>query len=99
MTAQMPNVPEVLLSKVQQLLPEKQRQLLVFADFLLYQQSQTQITASQAEALEQPILDAEPHISLQAIPQQRIFGQYQGQIWISGDFDAPLSDEFWLGES
>jgi antitoxin (DNA-binding transcriptional repressor) of toxin-antitoxin stability system len=33
-------------------------------------------------------------------PQQgkRIAGLNRGQIWMSDDFDAPLSDEFWLGE-
>jgi antitoxin (DNA-binding transcriptional repressor) of toxin-antitoxin stability system len=30
------------------------------------------------------------------IPQKRIFGQNRGQIWMSPDFDAPLSDDFWL---
>jgi antitoxin (DNA-binding transcriptional repressor) of toxin-antitoxin stability system len=31
--------------------------------------------------------------------QARIFGEYKGQIWMSDDFDAPLSEEFWLGSS
>jgi Protein of unknown function (DUF2281) len=30
---------------------------------------------------------------------QRVFGQYQGRISMSEDFDAPLPDSFWLGES
>lgn len=29
----------------------------------------------------------------------RVFGEYKRQIWVSGDFDAPLSEEFWLGSS
>ena len=29
----------------------------------------------------------------------RTFGQFQGQIQICDDFDAPLPDEFWLGEA
>jgi hypothetical protein len=29
----------------------------------------------------------------------RVFGQYQGRISMSEDFDAPLPDSFWLGES
>jgi Protein of unknown function (DUF2281) len=29
---------------------------------------------------------------------QRVFGQYQGRISMSEDFDAPLPDSFWLGE-
>jgi hypothetical protein len=31
--------------------------------------------------------------------QQRVFGQYQGRISMSEDFDEPLPDSFWLGES
>jgi Protein of unknown function (DUF2281) len=31
--------------------------------------------------------------------QQRVFGQYQGKISMSEDFDEPLPDSFWLGES
>ncbi len=28
----------------------------------------------------------------------RVLGLHRGQIWMSDDFDAPLPDEFWLGE-
>ena len=28
----------------------------------------------------------------------RVFGQYQGTITMSADFDEPLPDAFWLGE-
>ena len=31
--------------------------------------------------------------------QPRVFGQYQGRISMSEDFDEPLPDSFWLGES
>jgi mRNA-degrading endonuclease RelE of RelBE toxin-antitoxin system len=31
--------------------------------------------------------------------QPRHFGQYRGRISMSEDFDAPLPDSFWLGES
>jgi hypothetical protein len=31
--------------------------------------------------------------------QQRVFGQYQGRISMREDFDEPLPDTFWLGES
>ncbi|BAU12683.1 unknown protein [Leptolyngbya sp. NIES-3755] len=45
--------------------------------------------------------------SQQATPQQqpiapkkqRVFGQYAGKISMSEDFDDPLPDSFWLGES
>ncbi|MBV9865496.1 MAG: hypothetical protein JO316_09115 [Abitibacteriaceae bacterium] len=32
-------------------------------------------------------------------PQQRIAGLHQGIAWISEDFDQPLPDEFWIGNS
>jgi hypothetical protein len=31
--------------------------------------------------------------------QPRVFGQYQGRISMSEDFDEPLPESFWLGES
>ena len=31
--------------------------------------------------------------------QKRIAGLNAGAAWISDDFDAPLPDEFWAGES
>jgi hypothetical protein len=31
--------------------------------------------------------------------KQRVFGQYQGRIRMSEDFDEPLPDAFWLGDS
>jgi hypothetical protein len=34
-----------------------------------------------------------------ASKQRRVFGQYQGRIRMSEDFDEPLPDAFWLGES
>ncbi|WP_230402799.1 DUF2281 domain-containing protein [Gloeomargarita lithophora] len=41
-------------------------------------------------------------ISANPSPQEqspRSLGLYQGMGWISEDFDAPLTDEFWLGEA
>ncbi len=33
-------------------------------------------------------------------PPKRVAGLNRGQVvWMSDDFDAPLSDEFWLGET
>lgn len=32
-------------------------------------------------------------------PQERIAGLHRGQIWISDDFNDPLSDKFWGFES
>jgi len=31
-------------------------------------------------------------------PEQRISGLGKGQWWVADDFDAPLPDDFWLGE-
>ncbi len=33
------------------------------------------------------------------MPAKRTFGEYIGKIEMSVDFNAPLPDEFWLGES
>ena len=36
------------------------------------------------------------------VPQQkspRVLGLHQDMGWISDDFNAPLPDEFWLGEA
>lgn len=30
--------------------------------------------------------------------KKRVFGKYQGQGWISDDFNDELGDEFWFGE-
>jgi hypothetical protein len=50
-----------------------------------------------------PMLDssgsANGQKSAAALKQQRVFGQYQGRIRMSEDFDEPLPDAFWLGES
>jgi hypothetical protein len=43
--------------------------------------------------------DGQKPASALSVKQQRVFGQYQGRIRISEDFDEPLPDAFWLGES
>lgn len=30
--------------------------------------------------------------------RKRVMGLHEGMVWTSDDFDAPLPDEFWLGE-
>ncbi|MFZ2957099.1 MAG: toxin-antitoxin (TA) system antitoxin [Candidatus Ozemobacteraceae bacterium] len=32
-------------------------------------------------------------------PAPRVFGQYQGKITMSEDFNEPMPDDFWLGEN
>ena len=34
-----------------------------------------------------------------ASSKKRILGAFKGQISVTDDFDAPLSDSFWLGNS
>ena len=45
----------------------------------------------------------QPIARLVSIPQRpsrpRRFGGYEGKIRIAEDFDAPLSEEFWLGKN
>jgi antitoxin (DNA-binding transcriptional repressor) of toxin-antitoxin stability system len=47
-------------------------------------------------------IDAQPLARLMPMngigQKKRIAGLNRGQIWMSEDFDAPLPDEFWLGE-
>jgi hypothetical protein len=45
------------------------------------------------------ILTRQKPVKILAVKQQRVFGQYQGRISMSEDFDEPLPDTFWLGES
>lgn len=37
--------------------------------------------------------------SLASNKKKRIAGLNRGMIWTSDDFDAPLPDEFWLGNA
>jgi hypothetical protein len=45
------------------------------------------------------ILSKQKPLEASALRRQRVFGQYQGRISMSEDFDEPLPDSFWLGES
>lgn len=38
-------------------------------------------------------------IGVTEIPEKRTFGEYIGKIRMSDDFNEPLPDIFWLGES
>ena len=57
-------------------------------------------TGQDAETLLQQkvrqMLSVPPPASEAAPP--RVAGLNRGQIWVSEDFDAPLPDEFWLGQ-
>jgi hypothetical protein len=56
---------------------------------------QQQQVADFIEFLEQKYIQ---HQSNQGQPKRRIFGLYEGQGWMSEDFNEPLPDEFWMGE-
>ncbi|BAY07983.1 DUF2281 domain-containing protein [Calothrix sp. NIES-2098] len=52
---------------------------------------------------QQQVLDfveflAQKYPQPQELPQRRVLGLNQGEIWMSNDFNDPLPDEFWLGE-
>lgn len=86
MTSQPIELSEDLLGKLQQLLPENQQLLLAFAEFLLERQMRSIPDNTSVEVAPPP-------------GQQRVLGLHQGMGWISDDFNAPLPDEFWLGEA
>jgi antitoxin (DNA-binding transcriptional repressor) of toxin-antitoxin stability system len=46
-----------------------------------------------------PLAKLTPVDSAAAPVSERIPGLHKGTTWVSDDFDAPLSDGFWLGES
>ena len=77
---------ENLLEKLDRLLPEQQQQVLDFIEFLLFQHERSIEQSTSAKVVSET-------------PKPRVFGQYRGRIWMSEDFNDPLPDEFWLGES
>ncbi len=42
--------------------------------------------------------DDKPIARLSPVPEKRIAGLHEGQGWISEDFCATTSEDFWLGE-
>jgi antitoxin component of MazEF toxin-antitoxin module len=55
------------------------------------------ITVQPGEIIIKPI--AQGKKDCEQLPKKRTVGEYVGKIHISDDFDAPLPEEFWLGES
>ncbi len=52
--------------------------------------------------LQKQVFDFVAFLRKQQLKQQlskRSVGEYQNKIYIADDFDAPLGDEFWLGQS
>jgi len=86
MTHRATDVVENVLSKFQELMPENQQMLLAFPEFLLERQIQSREKSTSVEIEQSPL-------------KQRVFGLHQGIGWMSDDFNDPLTDEFWLGET
>ncbi len=38
-------------------------------------------------------------VPVRSVTGARVFGQYHGKIAVKTDFDAPLPDDFWLGQN
>ena len=54
-----------------------------------------------APELQKQVFDFVAFLRKQQLKQQlskRSVGEYQNKIHIADDFDAPLADEFWLGQ-
>ncbi|MCB0164303.1 MAG: DUF2281 domain-containing protein [Anaerolineae bacterium] len=65
-------------------------ELAKFIEFLQFKTGHNMLTPEEANQLKDHPTD-EPL-------SPRVLGLHQGQGWISEDFNAPLPDEFWLGE-
>jgi antitoxin (DNA-binding transcriptional repressor) of toxin-antitoxin stability system len=65
-------------------------------DLLRLLESNTEILLTKGNT---PLARLTPIESTVAKVSERIPGLHKGTTWVSDDFDAPLPDEFWLGES
>ena len=75
-------IKQIIQSRIDILPEQKQAEVLNFLNFLI---------ASQTETDPQQETNIQPK-------RQRVLGLNKGQISMSDDFNAPLPDEFWLGE-
>lgn len=91
MTAQvLPKViSEEFVTVLQALSSEQRQQVLDFAEFLAGRRDQSDASEK---------LEGDEKQLLQSMPP-RIFGLHAGQAVMSEDFDDPMPDEFWFGES
>ncbi|PAX49849.1 type II toxin-antitoxin system VapB family antitoxin [Brunnivagina elsteri] len=80
MTSQVIDTTSEVITKLQNLAPEQQQQVLDFVEFLAQKYNQPQETKEK-------------------IKKPRVAGLHEGMGWMSDDFNEPLPDEFWLGES
>ncbi|WP_445630435.1 type II toxin-antitoxin system VapB family antitoxin [Nostoc sp. DSM 114167] len=60
---------------------------------------QTLAPEQQQEVLDFVEFLAQKYAQPQQTDQKRVLSLNQGKIWISDDFNEPLPDKFWLGES
>ena len=67
-------------------------ELAKFIEFLQFKTQYNTVTSEEANQL-----NSEDHATDEPL-SPRVLGLHQGQGWISEDFNAPLPDEFWLGE-
>lgn len=63
-------------------------------DLFAWVQEGTEIIIMHGETTLAKVIPTETHFNQ---PKERILGAHPGS-WMSDDFDAPLPDEFWLGE-
>jgi hypothetical protein len=77
------NTPQLFVQQLHRLPLDKQQELLDYAEFLLRKTS--------SPPLVQPV-------ARQLRLEKRQVGEYVGQITMSEDFEAPLPEEYWLGE-
>ena len=75
-------IKQIIQSKIDILPEQKQAEVLSFLNFLI---------ASQTKIDDQEGSHVQPR-------RQRVLDLNKGEIWMSDDFNALLSDEFWLGE-
>jgi hypothetical protein len=75
-----------LIQKCQALPPGLRRQVIDYVEFLMVKY----LTPEEVKEQTGTSVAAKP---------KRTLGSHRGKIWISDDFDAPLPDEFWLGET
>lgn len=75
-------IKQIIQARIDILPEQKQAEVLNFLNFLI---------------ASQPEINPQQEANIQ-LKRQRVLGLNKGQISMSDDFNAPLSDEFWLGE-
>lgn len=74
--------------------PGLQQQVLDFMEFLLDKHQLSRLSSNSE------LRDGSQEEAAEVVPnakKPRVLGLNQGDVWMSNDFDEPLSDDFWLG--